>query len=416
MTDRHGETGRWRVAMGASILILALGLAGCGANDSASSDEPEVRPTGSPVKVMVIAPTDNTVFVLPELEVAAKAAARFLNARGGINGHPIDVLYCNDKNDPNLATKCAQQAVTEKVVALVGSASFNMSTTVIPMMEKAKIPVINPQLFGPLEGTSPTVFQTSGTFYAGYSAVGQFLAANQARSVAFIHSTSAASQSTVTNVTKSLKRSGLDMAADVSIPLNSGSVTPAVAQAVNANADAIVVGTNSTVNSQVFPALRQMGVDFSKTIVVSYASTANDLMVKQIGPDVMEDVYALGTYPALSDESMQDYMAAMDREDPDAEVTRLDTSEEAFSATVLVAKVAATIKSEITSASLLKALKKSPAVDIGMGTDAYVPSADGPNADVARLSNNVVYVFQIKDGKFVAGNPERIDDPYTSEP
>lgn len=412
MTDRT-RSGR-RVAAAASFLTLALGLAGCGSDDPQSSAEPDVRPTGTPIKVMVMAPTDNTVFVLPELEVAVNAAARFVNANGGIDGHPIDVLYCNDKNDPNLATKCAQQAINENVVALVGSASFNMSTTVIPMMEKAEIPVINPQMFGPLEGTSPNVFQTSGTFHAAYSAVGKFLGANEVESVAFIHSTSAAAQATVTNVTNSLERSGLTMAADISIPLNSGSVTPAVAQAVNAEADAIVVGTNSTINSQIFPALRQMGVDFSETIVVSYASTANDLMVKQIGADVMEDVFALGTYPALSDESMEEYLTAMDAEDPAAEVTRLDTSQEAFSSVVLLAEIGATIKSEFTSESFLKALQEFPAIDLGMGIDAYVPSANGPNADVPRLSNDSVYVFQIQDGKFEAGTPERIDDPYTS--
>ncbi|CAM5594196.1 Leucine-binding protein domain-containing protein OS=Streptomyces alboniger OX=132473 GN=CP975_15300 PE=3 SV=1 [Streptomyces alboniger] len=53
----------------------------------------------------------------------AKAYARWVNAHGGLNGHKITVLTCNDRNDSVAAARCAQRAVSEGVVAVVGSYS-----------------------------------------------------------------------------------------------------------------------------------------------------------------------------------------------------------------------------------------------------------------------------------------------------
>jgi len=72
---------------------------------------------------MVIAADGTTQYNAPELWAAAKAFAAEQNAQGGIKGHPIQVLACNDKNQPNEATKCARQAISEKVAAMVGGSA-----------------------------------------------------------------------------------------------------------------------------------------------------------------------------------------------------------------------------------------------------------------------------------------------------
>jgi branched-chain amino acid transport system substrate-binding protein len=69
------------------------------------------------------------------------ASARALNRAGGLHGHPLGVVVCNDKTDPNLALSCARQMVDDGVVAIVGGASFNDNLSQ-PVLQAANIPMI----------------------------------------------------------------------------------------------------------------------------------------------------------------------------------------------------------------------------------------------------------------------------------
>ena len=52
-----------------------------------------------------------------------RAAARAINAAGGVNGHPLVVDSCNDQGDPNLSATCARKMVSDHVVATFGDIS-----------------------------------------------------------------------------------------------------------------------------------------------------------------------------------------------------------------------------------------------------------------------------------------------------
>src|SRR5271169_631849 len=66
--------------------------------------------SGTPVKVMVIAPTQNQVANYPDFPAAATVAAKLINSTGGIgaNHRPVQVTYCNDMFNPNNAATCAR--------------------------------------------------------------------------------------------------------------------------------------------------------------------------------------------------------------------------------------------------------------------------------------------------------------------
>ena len=77
----------------------------------------------------------------PEVADGAKAAADAINAAGGVDGSPIVLENCDLKNDPNAATACGNQAVSDGVVAVVGPVSANAGQY-FPILEKAQIPVV----------------------------------------------------------------------------------------------------------------------------------------------------------------------------------------------------------------------------------------------------------------------------------
>lgn len=130
---------------------LVLALAACG-DDSSSDDQTSSNQsfTGDPVTVMTIAPVDTAAINQPEIHDAAKAAAASINNAGGLNGHEVKVINCNDGNDTNKAAECARQAVSENVVAVLGGFTTN-GATINPILDQAGIPWIGAPGFSPNE-------------------------------------------------------------------------------------------------------------------------------------------------------------------------------------------------------------------------------------------------------------------------
>ncbi|MFD7092945.1 ABC transporter substrate-binding protein [Streptomyces sp. NPDC059896] len=119
-------------AAGASLLSL---LTGCGVLPGGSGGSRE------PVTVMTWAPVGTNATNLPGMPAMAKAYARWVNASGGIDGHELRVLTCNERNDTAGAAECARRAVKEKAVAVVGSYSQHGREFMAPL-EAASIPYL----------------------------------------------------------------------------------------------------------------------------------------------------------------------------------------------------------------------------------------------------------------------------------
>ncbi|WP_028802806.1 ABC transporter substrate-binding protein [Streptomyces sp. 142MFCol3.1] len=113
------------------------------------------------VTVMTWAPEKTAATNKPGMPAMAKAYARWVNAHGGINGHPLKVLTCNDHNDAVFAARCAQRAAKENVVAVVGSYSQHSRDFLAPL-ESAGIPYIGGYGVTDDEFTSPLSYPVNG--------------------------------------------------------------------------------------------------------------------------------------------------------------------------------------------------------------------------------------------------------------
>src|ERR1700748_3697643 len=137
--------------------VVMLGLAGCSSSGSSSSSSATgVRAAKSPINVMIIAVLSTPAFADPEAATAAQAYVKEANASGGINGHPIDLEVCDSNLDPNKETACFQKAVTDHVVAVVGS--FLLFGTGMKLLQTAGIPFIGGNGTTLAEFTSPVSF------------------------------------------------------------------------------------------------------------------------------------------------------------------------------------------------------------------------------------------------------------------
>src|SRR5260221_9084013 len=66
---------------------------------------------GTPIRLGITASVGNPVADYPRLFAGARAAARSINAHGGIGGRPIQILTCNNHGDGIQEVACARKLV-----------------------------------------------------------------------------------------------------------------------------------------------------------------------------------------------------------------------------------------------------------------------------------------------------------------
>jgi len=120
-------------AAGAATTAAGAATTAAGATPGSSAG----APTGDPIKVMVTAPVNTQLPPYPNIPGAAEVYEKYINDKGGVAGRPLQVITCDNKGDPNEGANCARQAIEEKVVAVVGSFTFDASR-IIPVLEEGK--------------------------------------------------------------------------------------------------------------------------------------------------------------------------------------------------------------------------------------------------------------------------------------
>ncbi|MEU0087580.1 ABC transporter substrate-binding protein [Streptomyces sp. NPDC006274] len=134
-SPRPCKTFSVRTACTAAVAAGVSLIAGCGV---LPGDPGGSRGT---VTVMTFAPEDTKATNMPGMPSMAEAYARWAKANGGIDGHELRVITCNEQNTPKGAATCARDAVDEGAVAVVGSYSQYGDAFMAPL-EAAGIPFI----------------------------------------------------------------------------------------------------------------------------------------------------------------------------------------------------------------------------------------------------------------------------------
>jgi ABC-type branched-subunit amino acid transport system substrate-binding protein len=161
---------RLRVTLVAGLAAVALAAAGCGssggsggeANGSAGADTAILGTTkaasGTPVKIGFMATgRTQTVDTTDEIK-AAQATAAYANAYlGGLRGHPIELVTCEEKNVPATSQACGNTFVQDHVAAVAVGAPAQ-TDPMIQVVHSAGIPV------GLNAGASTLVLSTPGVF------------------------------------------------------------------------------------------------------------------------------------------------------------------------------------------------------------------------------------------------------------
>lgn len=149
--------GRVRALAVLATLTASLSLVACGGSSDGSGTTPAAtsadasadallgpvnQAKGTPVKIGMISDGKGSVTDLSFESTVADVTVKYLNDRkGGLAGHPIQLVKCDTLADPSKGTDCANRMVEDNVDAVVVG-STSVSDSMWPPLHEAHIPVL----------------------------------------------------------------------------------------------------------------------------------------------------------------------------------------------------------------------------------------------------------------------------------
>jgi ABC-type branched-subunit amino acid transport system substrate-binding protein len=145
---------------------------------------------GAPIKVATIGDFQGNGADNRQWVDAVRARFKVVNANGGLvdahrRRHKVVVVVCNTASDPEQTSRCAQQAVDQHVVAVVGM-SVVYGDRALPILEAAGIAAIGVRVNTGADASSSASFPLASGFTAELMAMPQLLARQGAKKIAVI--------------------------------------------------------------------------------------------------------------------------------------------------------------------------------------------------------------------------------------
>lgn len=384
---------RTKVTAGIVVAVaLSTVLAACGSSDGGSSAD------GDTIRIGNWASVTGTgfAFTAPQAEAAARAAVSSINAAGGVKGKKIELVFCDEKFDPNQEVACARQMVTEKVSAVVAPEVFYGEGS-IPVLERAKIPVLASQALSPdSEYTCSTCYPLGGS-YSWYWGVDYAMLKAGVKKFSILGANNGTSTAATKIALDGLKAAGVDDVKVVNAEADATDVAPQALQAMADGVDGVILTNGPQLQTKSIAALRDAGY-------TGKIGTLTDLLsqeaIDSLG-DKAEGVL-LSSQVAFPEDTTNagsaEFNADMAKYAPDEVADTLALA--AWAAVKLFAKIAETADST-DAAGMLKAIKNADvsAEDAPALGGFTVKGRTSPVKEFPQLFITNAQVGAVQDGK-----------------
>jgi branched-chain amino acid transport system substrate-binding protein len=232
---------------GARLAALAavgcLALTACGDTSDKTSNSPEKgdEATGTPIHVGFMN-TDQGAVAAPEATIGAKAAAKYLNEHGGLNGHRVDLVVCSTTGAPESSGKCANDLIAKKVSVVVMGLDLGADGALKPLKE-AGIPIFGVNPSGTTLSGDPYATFTSAPAAFTYNGVWKVLKEAGAKKPVLISPDGGAAYKKLydTVVIPSAKAAGLDLSYTLFNPASPDFAAAITAAKKKKRADAVYI-------------------------------------------------------------------------------------------------------------------------------------------------------------------------------
>jgi len=377
------------VAAAAALTVTACGGGGAASGGGSGANEPVKLGGWFPLTGPVAASG------IPQKE-GVVAAFDKINAEGGINGRKIEFIARDNAFDPQQTIQAARQLVgSDKVVAIVGANGTATTAAAFPyVLNQAKVPIVNP--YGGAadwyDPAKPLLFGYQTLYEEQAAAIGAWATESGAKHIVVVRSDPAAFANVAKNVGPAAKAVNPGVQVDeVVTKFQSTDYSPIVGQVKAKRPDAVVTILAFPEAAAYLKQAKLQGLDVP---AYGYGPTGDEGLIKLAG-DAANGFHAVSfTKPSLDPSpAMEEYRTALKQYAPKEQPS--SNSAASYAGAMAFAEVLKTIKGEINSQSIAKALASASAVDTGM-----LPPLKWSKD--AHLGTNQLQRVEVKDGKFVA--------------
>jgi ABC-type branched-subunit amino acid transport system substrate-binding protein len=385
------------------VMVAAMAaLAACGGSGGGAGG------TDNKIKIMAVGTWDSpgTIDGRPILQIIDNDAA-VVNKAGGINGKQIEVIRCNEKGNPNEAEKCARQAVSENVTALVGGGSLSASK-MWPILNTKKISWVAPYASQPQDLTDPMSVSLIGgsLLYTGPS----YLAGQECKRVARLVAADKIGKTNMAFSDAGLKAAGGQWAKEVTIPASAKDMSAPVAAAAQANPDCVVVeNLDPTQWTQIIQQYSQQGLQGKVRVYSIQPSSVTYDLLKQF-PKETDGFTLVGYFPDVySEPAWKSYVDTQTQANNlgdrlanigDSSQTRYHVAFEVFQ------QITKSMKgNDFSSAAFTDTLNKSCSVNIGPIAPTFNFCQENPVSNLKRVFNTNFSFYKASNGSLTAYQP-----------
>ena len=298
-----------------------------------------------------------------DIRNGARAYFEKINAAGGVNGHKINFVSLNDKNDTALAAENTKKLLGEhNVAALFGYASATLSIPAMPFVKEARVP-----FFAPFTGADTIrkqndfVYTIRATYNDEIEKIINFWGSLGSTRVTVLHYDDAVGKQNFETVAKTLQKFGKQ---PTSIPIKRNAELPedVIGKIIDSNPQIVVVTTLYAPAAQMVKLLRAANKPFQ---VTSLSFVGASQLARALGPD------AAGISVGLTVPTAKSVNIPVVKECVDAwtvlgqkESMSVTAIESCIAAKVLVEGIRKAGK-DVTRASLQRALSSLGKLDVG---------------------------------------------------
>jgi ABC-type branched-subunit amino acid transport system substrate-binding protein len=352
---------------------------------AAATTAKTATPTGPAIKIGQIAPVGGQVDY-PDMRAAAEGAVRGLNARGGIAGRPVKLVFCNEGNTPNAASACARKLVSAGVIAETGALSLTAEAQISAILKAAGIPQVSDHALGALGFiTTPNEysgFWTTSSFVQG--GLPKFCAERGSKNVALPYLDLPVSKAVLPFERAGAKAAGAKVVIEVPVPLTTTDFAPIAQKLIGAHADCIV---NTLLNAQTVSLMKAMQTLGSKPTLSISSGALTPADYKTLG-SMSQQIVVGSPFPVPTDTAefpvfkqfqsdMKAQQATGDKAAPYNDSYARATALSAWFGVQAIAKVINDNKIQPTASALSGALKNVKDLDLGLPTK-WNPNNPGP--------------------------------------
>jgi branched-chain amino acid transport system substrate-binding protein len=367
--------------------------------------------SGGPKSPIVFGSIGTDSGILGEILVSAlhgaKAWAADINARGGLNGHPVRIVFGDDGGDPGRALSLAKGMVEQQgVIAFYMEHGPGTFQAVEPYAKQNNIPVIGSSNSNVTSARSPITFVVgpAAEFGLVWTQVLPLLVyAPDKHKVSLMYCRESPSCKAGRDIiVAQAGKLGLQVVHEAQVSLTQPDFTAEMLAAKSAGAEAIIPFVDNNTVIRMSRSSKRQG--YTPVYSAQYASH-DERFLKNGGADI-EGVLVGASMPHWSSPKLNDYVAAMQRYVPGG--IKASYGELSWATGKLIEVISKDLPDKPTGADLIRGLYALHGETLG----GLVPPLTYRPGEGSDQNNHCTVPLRVENGKFASKN----GDEFTCEP